>query len=134
MKTNYVNYFERVLHKKSQNIDLKQAKKDIINDIDNCLFSQCQRIDVVIVVLQQWKTKVTQLMPESLFIEHFSDQFVITPIDKTNSSFAFVFKQYYITMLLKKCGICGSEQIKSTQKKSQENICKLNFSRRSRSY
>ena len=38
MKTNYVNYFERVLHKKSQNIDLKQAKKDIINDIDNCLF------------------------------------------------------------------------------------------------
>ena len=67
MKTNSVNYFERVLHTKSQNIDLKQAKKDIINDIDDCIFSQCQRIDVVTVVLQQWKTKVTQLMPESLF-------------------------------------------------------------------
>ena len=61
-------------------------------------------------------------MPESLFIEHFSDQFVITPIDKTNSSFAFVFKQYCITMLLKKCGICGSEQIISPEEAEVINL------------
>lgn len=71
---------------------------------------------------QQWETKLTQSIDAGVItlnvsfkyhhtkyllkIIHY--QFVVTPIDKANNKFVFVFNRYYVKLFSKEPGICGS--------------------------
>ena len=78
-------------YREQKKIDFDQAMGNIINGIEDRISTWSQNHGSADAVLLEWKNKLMELSTSSLKttaikngLQHIHDQFLVTPIDKTN--------------------------------------------------